>query len=299
MVVVVVFAAGAITVFFARRPGSAGRAGSASRPVGGSAAIAAAAAARRQAAAWVTAQVSRNSIVACDPVTCGALQAAGFSAGSLIELEPSAGDPLGSAVVVATATLRSQLGPRLTSVYAPVVLASFGTGSARVDIRVTAADGSAAYLKELHADVQDRITTGTALLANGHVSMSATARQELSAGQVDTRLLITLGSLAAQRDIPSVHIVGFSDSGPGASLGMPLREAELASPSGSPNGGRTYLKSVLAFTAAQRAPYLATSAGLERLSGGQLVARIEFAAPSPLGLLNAYSGGSKSNGSKS
>lgn len=299
-VVVVVFAAGAVTVLFAGNPLTSPRTGTGSgQQLGGSAAIRAAAAARHQAVAWVTAQVSRNAIVACDPVTCNSLQAAGFPAGSIIQLESSAGDPLGSAVVVATATLRSQIGPRLTSIYAPVVLASFGTGAARVDIRVTAPDGSADYLKQLHTDVQSRISAGSALLGNSHVSLAPAGRQELAAGQVDMRLLITLASLAAQRDIPAVDITGFSDSGPGASPGMPLRMAELASPPGSADGGRSYLNAVLAFVTAQRAPYLATSAGLERLSGGQLVARIEFAAPSPLGLLGSSSSSSQLNGRKS
>jgi hypothetical protein len=294
-VVLLVFAAGAITVLFANNP--AGGPGAATRPgqPGSSSAIAAASAARRQAAAWVTAQVSRNAIVACDPATCDSLQAAGFPAGSIIQLEPSAGDPLGSAVVIATAALRSQIGARLTSVYAPVVLASFGTGAARVDVRVIAPDGSAQYLSELRADVQARITAGAALLSNSHVSMTAAARQQLAFGQVDMRLLITLASLAGQRDIPAVSIAGFSDSGPGASPGLPLRVAELASPPGSADAGRGYLNSVLAFVNAQRAPYLATSASLERLSGGQLGTRIEFAAPSPLGLL----GSPQVNGRKS
>jgi hypothetical protein len=298
VVVVLVFAAGAVTVLITRRPAAAPRAGPAGQGTGGGG-IAAASAARREAAAWVAAQVSRNAIVACDPVTCDTLQTAGFPAASLIQLEPSAGDPLGSAIVMATATLRSQIGSRLTSVYAPVVLASFGSGAARVDIRVTAPDGSAAYLKSLHSDLQARVAAGTALLGNTHMSFPPAARQQLTTGQVDTRLLITLASLTAQRDVRNVRVVAFSGSGPHASPGMPLRIAELASPQNSADGGRSYLNSVLAFAAAQRAPYLATNAGLERLSGGQLVVRIQFAAPSPLGLLNASSGSSKTNGRKS
>ncbi len=57
----------------------------------------------------------------------------------------SASDPLGSDLVVATPALRSQFGARLASVYAPVVIASFGSGAARIDIRAVAADGTAAY----------------------------------------------------------------------------------------------------------------------------------------------------------
>jgi hypothetical protein len=231
-------------------------------------------------------------------VTCGALQAAGVPAASLIELEPTAGDPLGSAVVVATGTLRSQIGPRLNSVYAPSVLASFGTGQARVDVRVTAPDGTAAYLKALAADQQARVSGGRALLGNRRLTFTRAARQQLTAGQVDGRLQITIASLTHQRDIGDLEVVGFSDSGPHASQGMPLRVAELAAPRRSADKP-SYLNPVLKFTAAQRAPYLAASSGLARLPGGQLVARIQFAAPSPLGLLNMTPGSPKTHGRES
>jgi len=79
-----------------------------------------------------------------------------------------------------------------------------------------------------------------------------------------------------------VSVVAFSDSGPGASPSAPLRTAELASPPGAKSG---YLTSVLALLRAQQAPYLATSLSLARLDGQETV-RIEFAAPSPLGLLS-------------
>ena len=116
----------------------------------GNSSLQAAAAARKQAATWVTAQVSPSATVACDPVMCSALQIAGFPAGNLLAMSPDAGDPLGSAIVMSTEAIRSTLGSRLTSVYAPVVLASFGNQTARVDVRVTAPDGARAYLIQLH-----------------------------------------------------------------------------------------------------------------------------------------------------
>ena len=80
-----------------------------------------------------------------------------------------------------------------------------------------------------------------------------------------------------------MSVVAFGDSGPGAGPGVPLRTVELASPPGAKSG---YLTSVLALARAQQAPYLPNSATLARLAGGQEIARIEFAAPSPLGLLS-------------
>lgn len=297
VVAAVVLAAAVLIVLLARRPsgpavaprrtGGAAQ-GTGSRPNPASqAAIAAAAAARQQAAAWVATQVSRSSIVACDPVMCSALQAQGVPAAGLLLLGPSSDGPLGSAVVVVTAALRSQFGVRLATVYAPTVLAAFGTGTARVEVRVTAPDGSAAYLSALSADLRARMANGAYLLRNSHISVPGAARRQLAAGQVDARLLSALVTLAGME---RVHIVAFYDGGPGSSPGVPLRAVELASPPlpRHARGGQAgYLNSVLAFVRAQRAPFLASSAGLQRISRGQVVLRVEFAAPSPLGLLGS------------
>jgi hypothetical protein len=293
-IAVVVLAAGALVLTLASHPagqaaGRAHRAG-ASRPAPAglsAAATAAAATARRQAAAGVATQVSRSSVVACDPVMCSALRAQGVADSGLRQLGPSAHEPPGSGLVVSTAAVRTQLGDRLASVYAPAVLAAFGTGPARVEVLVTAPDGAAAYLGSLSADLRRRMTLGAQLLRNGHFITRKAGRAELIAGQVDARLLITLARLAGTRD---VYVLGFGDAGPGSSYGVPLRSAELAA-AGPPQtrGGQVvrYLRSTLAFFRAQRPPLQAAGAGLHRISGGQLIVQVEFAAPSPLGLLGS------------
>jgi len=282
VVVLVVFAAGGLTVALLRgsRPvNAAGGSSTASGPPG-LAQVQAAAAARQQAVAWVTAQVSHSAMVSCDPAMCAALEERGFPAGDLLTLGSAASDPLGSAVIVSTAAVRSEFGGRLTSVYAPTVIATFGSGSARIDIRAYAAGGAAAYLTALRADQGVRQNLGHVLLRNSRVIATPAARAQLAAGQVDTRLLAILATLTHQGP---VSIVAFGDSGPGASPGVPLRDVELGSPPGTASG---YLASVLALLHAQQAPYLPTSAALARLADGQEIARIEFAAPSPLGLLS-------------
>ena len=118
------------------------------------------------------------------------------------------------------------------------------------------------------------------LLRNSRVTAAPAARAQLAAGQVDTRLLAILATLTHQGP---VSVVAFGDSGPGASPGVPLRAVELASPPGAASG---YLPSLLGLLHAQQAPYLLSSATLARLADGQEIARIEFAAPSPLGLLS-------------
>jgi hypothetical protein len=90
----------------------------------------------------VARQVSRDAIVACDPDMCSALLAQRIAPGNLLELRGAAPDPLGSDVVVATAAVRSQFGARLASVYAPVVLARFGSGRFAIEVRAVAPDGA-------------------------------------------------------------------------------------------------------------------------------------------------------------
>lgn len=239
-------------------------------------ALAAATLSRQQAAAWVAAQVGRGTIVACDPLTCAALQRHGFPPADLATLDAGTSDPLGSGIVVSTLTVRSQLGARLASVYAPAVIASFGSGSALVQVLVTAPGGAAAYLSAEHADLLARRVAGRQLAGNKNIDAPAEARAELESGQVDSRLLITLAALTHKF---SVQILGFGDAGPGAGSGGPLRLLALTTSS------TTYLHQLLAFLDAQRPPLLATIA--QHRHGRSITVQIRFTAPSPTGLLPA------------
>jgi hypothetical protein len=280
----VVFAAGGLTVGLIRhsgagRPARGGSTGGASSTIG-LAPVQAAAAARQSAATWISAEVSHSAVVSCDPAMCAALESRGFPAGDLMALGPGSGDPLGSAVVVSTAAVRSLFGSRLTTVYAPTVMASFGSGSAQIDVRAYAEGGAVAYLAALRADLLSRQRVGRLLVGNSRVIAPAAARRQLAAGQVDSRLLIIIGTLSHQGP---VRIVSFGDSGPGASGAVPLRAVQVASPPGAKSG---YLPSLIASLRAANPPYLASSATVTRLADGQQVVQIVFDAPSPLGLLS-------------
>lgn len=251
----------------------------------GTAALAAAARNRQQAAAWITAQVSHAAIVSCDPVMCQALMAARFPAGDLLTLGPSATDPMGSQIVADDTVLRNQLGGKLTEVYAPVVLASFGTGATQVEVRLEAPDGARAYLLAERADQLARRQSGHELLSSPGLHVTGAARQAIAAGQVDSRLLVTLVALLGQQY--PVYVSSFGDLGPGATPGVPLRSMRIDAlvRHGSHTSSR-YLHSVLHFLASQQPPYRAGVSVLH-LSRARTSIRIEFAAPSPLGLLGA------------
>ena len=213
---------------------------------------------------------------------CSALAAHRFPSSNLRILGPTAPYPLGSTVVIETAAVRSQFGSSLGSAYAPTVLASFGSGSARIDIRVIAPHGAAAYQTALGADLLTRKAVGQGLLAISQIATTATARRQLAAGQVDTRLMLVITALAAH---DRIEIVDFGDAAPGASAGIPLRFADVAESDAAAHvRGAAYVRSMISLLRAQKGTLVPAHVGTVRLSGGQAVLRIEFAAPSPLGL---------------
>jgi hypothetical protein len=273
--VVAILTAGSVAHAVLARPRAAASPGSAQER---------AAAIREMAAAWVAGQVSRTAVVACDPVMCAALLTHGIDASDLLELRPDHANPRHAAVIVATAAVRSQLGSRLTSVYAPDVMASFGGGGERIDVRAIAPHGAAAYAAQLRADLLERKESGAELLHSDRIVVGRAASAQLAAGQVDSRLLVTMAALAA---LHPLDVVAFGDPDPGASLGVsPLRSAELAqAPGGKQLSATAFAQSLLAFLAAQRAPLAAASSQQVRLGNGRIAVRVEFAAPSLLGLL--------------
>ena len=225
-----------------------------------------AAGAQARAAAWIAGQVSGNAIVACDPAMCVALQEQGVAAGRLMPLRSAAASPLGASVLVTTPSADGQQADR----YAPGLIASFGSGDGRVEVRVIEPGGAAAYRAALRADLAARTAAGAQLLQNPHIRFTGPGVAQLRAGEVDTRLLATLAVLASQY---SFGVTGFGDAAPGAPV--LFRQVSIA------GIGRGRL-AALAMVRAQNPPYLPAHAGV----AGQTGLSIEFAAPSPLGLLS-------------
>ena len=219
-----------------------------------------------QAAAWIAGQVSGGAIVACYPGMCAALQEKGVAAGRLMPLRSAAASPLGASVVVTARSAGGQLAGR----YAPALIASFGSGGNRVEVRAVEPGGASAYRAALRADLAARRAAGSELFRNSHIRFTGTGAVQLRAGQVDTRLLATLVALASQY---SFRVSAFGDAAPGAPV---LFRAVTIT------GIGRGLPAALAMVRAQNPPYLAAHAA----AAGQAGLSIEFAAPSPLGLLS-------------
>jgi hypothetical protein len=229
---------------------------------------------RARAAAWIAEQVSPGVMISCDPAMCGLVQKSGFPAARLKALPPAARGPLGPSVIVATPTIRKQFGARLASTYAPLVIAGFGTGAERVDVRVVAPDGAAALRSRLAAEHTGLVYAGTQLLSNRDIQFSPAARAALLTGQGDSRLLAMLSVLASEMPI---RLVSFGDLSPGASSAVPLREAEVGA--ASPGG----LLAILAFLHAQQAPYRPAVAAIIHSTGGQSLVTVRFDAAGLMG----------------
>jgi predicted Ser/Thr protein kinase len=235
-------------------------------------------AARTRAITWILQQVSRAAVVSCDSQVCAELAQRGFL--NVETLGPASPDPLGSNLVVATPAIQAQFGSRLASVYAPAVIASFGSGNARIDIREIYSGGAAAFRAALQADLQARKTSDAQILANSHVMVSGTARAQLRSGDIDPRLPTILAAITAEYP---VRIVDFGDGAPGGGPASLLRSMDLATQvSGAHLAVPAYVGWIQKLIKVQRAQYVPASSGLVRLPAGPTVLRIEFAAPSPL-----------------
>ena len=222
-------------------------------------------------------------MIGCDAVMCADLSNAGVPSADLLVIKGTAPDPLGSDLVVATPAVQSQFGSRLSTEYAPTVLASFGSGQDRVAVRVIAPDGADAYQLALSRDLAARELRGTQLIGNQQIALPPSAKTELAAGQVDPRLLITLPALAHQH---AVRVLGFYDRAPGASSGVPLSGVLLSG--ADPRSGlsaHAYLRWLLSFLRSQQSLYRAAAIATTTRHGHPVVS-VRFARPNPIGLLH-------------
>jgi hypothetical protein len=268
-VLVMALTGAAVTVLWL----AGGLAGTPSRapvPAAGPGPPSAASGAQARAADWIAGQVSGDAVVACDPRMCAALQERGVAAGRLMLLQSAAASPRGAGVLVTSGPGAGRLAVR----YAPALIASFGTGGDRVEVRGVEPGGLSAYRAALRADLSARRAAGSELLRNPHIRFTGPGAAQLRAGQVDTRLLATLAVLASQY---SFRVNGFGDAAPGAPV--LFRGVAIA-------GIGRGLPAALAMVRAQNPPYLPAHAAVVGPAG----LSIEFAEPSPLGLLSLVLG---------
>jgi Protein kinase domain len=269
---------GALAFILSPHGASSGR--SAGNHAGTSQELAAEARARTQAITWIMWQVNRAALVSCDAQVCADLARRGFPSANLLRLGPGSTDPLPSDLVVATADIRAQYGRRLSTAYAPVVIAGFGSGNARIDIRWVFPGGTTKYRAVQGAALRGRKAADARLLTNSQVGLSAAAREQLLSGNIDPRLPMLIAAMAYAHPM---RIVDFVDQSPGGGPGSLLRSVDLATADSSAHlTPAAYLGWMRAFIDVQRAQYHPAWNKPVTLRTGQTVLRIGFGAPSPL-----------------
>jgi hypothetical protein len=217
---------------------------------------------------------------------CAALAGRGVAASRLLPLSATAG-PRGADLVVTSPSASDQAVDQAS--YAPVPLASFGSGAGLIEVRAAYPGGAAAYNAALAADLAARKSAGTQLLGSRRIMVGAQGAGQLRAGEVDTRVLVTLAVLASLRPL---QVVSFGEASPGGQV--PLVDAPFREVTITIAGGRNRaaaLAAALAMVRAQRASFRPMSAAIAGLVEGQAGLRIEFAAPNPLGLLTGGASG--------
>ena len=267
--------------FLLKRPGGAAHATAPTTGPSASAPLGTAAEVRDATAAWVASQVSRARPISCDPVMCQALRADGVPVADLLALKPGGGDPLHSGVIVVTPAVIKMVGTEFLTADAPATIASFGSGSRQDSVRVIYPQGAAAYAVALRQDIADRKANESALLENPRVT-APPARPPAAPGRPGRFPAAVYPGRSLRRGGRS-SIVAFGDRAPGASPGVPLRSADLAVTGDAAGLARqmsAYARQLQDFFASARIRAV-------RLANGQDVVQVEFAAPSPLGVLNS------------
>jgi hypothetical protein len=231
-------------------------------------------------ASWVTGQVDPATVISCDPAMCAALVADHYPSKNVHELSTVSALKTSGLVVVTPAALQL-FGSSLVTAWAPATLATFGSGSSAISVRIVAPHGVAAYVQAARKDEAVRALSEAAL-TQAKITVTGSAAQELKSGQVDGRLFEAIAAAAA---VQPVDIVDFGNAGTGASADVPLRYADLAA--NDPAAGLSvpvYVQALRTSMDGSPGPRPAR-AQLLTLPGGQQVLRVEYLGPSQFGVL--------------
>ncbi len=167
----------------------------------------------RQAQSWITDNISKDSRLIVDDAMWVDLVTDGFARDNVIwfyklDTDPAvqAQSPNGwadSDFIVTTDSMVTS--PNAASagsaIENSVVVASFGEGDQRVDVRRILPEGMDAAQTELDAAAQLRLVSGSELIENSGLDIDAADSDRLGAGQVDERIVISLAQLLGEGDV--------------------------------------------------------------------------------------------------
>ncbi len=249
----------------------------------------------RQAQAWVTANVTTDQRVIVDDALWVDLVEAGFPTGGLAgygAVGGGDGDPEAARSRAGLGTWRSydylvatepaavglggfdQLDDAIAS---SAVVATYGEGDDRVEIRRIDPDGPLALRRERDEAVEARVAAGSALATNPAIDTSPAADEKLRRGRVDERVLAVLATLATDYQLA---IAGFPAIPGEHDTALPARRVDLASIDGrAVAGDDPAFDEVVAFLEGQDLAFRAADTAIVPSARGEPLLRITFALP--------------------
>ncbi len=222
-----------------------------------------------QIAAWIETQLSPDAIVEVDPLTLVHLVRDGLDPARLRTAGQDGGDP---EFVLVSLEDRTEL----------PLLASFGSGPDALGVRLIVAD-PAAFTQAQANDVAARSRFGIALASNPNLSLGDPAVAALRAGEVDSRLMISLAAASASARLAIAEFTGTPGDLENGNVFRTVTLTEITDldPTvGATGTSDASLRWLAQFFQTQQPPYqpLFVVEAARSLTVG-------YAAPSPLGLL--------------
>jgi len=179
----------------------------------------------QQAETWVTANVAADTPLCADPALVHQLGKSGFTAVSRCRPHDWGNE---NRFVVSTPDIRAAVAGSLAAAVrrrASLPVAVFGSGPARVEVRMVVPGTQAALSARIARDMRERALAAAALLHNPRVTATAAAGTAVHRGQLDMRAATLLALLAARTP---VRIDTITIRPPEAAAGRPARSITLS-----------------------------------------------------------------------
>jgi hypothetical protein len=240
---------------------------------------------------WVSANLPVDARIVADASVVAALAHSGTPAWQMFDYHrldalrtaDLAADWKAYGFVVSTPALRTGLDPdgqTRRALDGSVVVASFGAGPGRVEVREIEAAPAAAVASRVAAQMSASRDAGRQLLTSTTIRLSPDAAQQVVSGTVDGRLLAMLVGLGGQH---ALTVGGFSDPDPGGLFASRLRQVSVLVVDGTlVRNQSAQVTAVMNWLAAQSGPFRPSAVAVR---GSQLLIRFRIPGPDDAGVL--------------
>lgn len=240
---------------------------------------------------WVSANLPVDARLVADSAVMADLAKAGIPGWDLVDYRALDAQPATDAAagwrvydyIVSTPALRTGLsasGQVRTALASSTVVASYGAGPGRVEVREIDAQGLPAAADRVSKAEAASAAAGRQMLSSERVKLSPVAAQQVVTGMVDGRVLSVLVGLGSQF---SLTVAGFSDPDPGGMFENRLRQVAVLVVDGTLVADRSQqVAAVTDWLAAQQGAFRPSAVAVH---GNQLLIRFRLLGAQEIGAL--------------